>query len=233
MCRRAAVTRSVVMSVVGLMGASLALSGTAAADPEPGSPAKAADRGGNPTTPEAILRRFARAPGLVCRYVEEKQIALLAAPLRSEGRIFFSRRLGRMVRRVERPEPARAWLADGTLTLEERGRITRISVTQNPVLEGFLTSFRAVLAGDVSRLQRFYRVATTGEAASWTLVLRPRPGPLSRFVQEISIRGNAAAVTDMTMVERSGDRTVTRFLDVDLSRPLRATELRELSVSSP
>src|SRR5689334_3239312 len=47
-----------------------------------------------------LLRAFSGMPGLEARFREEKRIALLARPLTSEGRLFFTHP-GLLLRRVE------------------------------------------------------------------------------------------------------------------------------------
>lgn len=181
-----------------------------------------------PPTLDALLERFASAPGFEARFVEEKRIALLAVPVRSEGRIWFAPP-GRLMRRVERPDPSAALIADGRLRMRQGDRIDEISITDNAVLRGFVDSFRAVLAGDREALARFYRAEyAPGEDGSWQLTLRPRGDALSRFVREIRLRGSGVSIAEMRMVEVNGDETRTTFSDVDTARRFSAGEARRI-----
>ena len=58
-------------------------------------------------TLERLLAGFASMTGMSARFVEEKQIALLARPIRSEGVLYFTAP-GRLMRRVTSPTVAAA-----------------------------------------------------------------------------------------------------------------------------
>lgn len=182
---------------------------------------------GPPPTLEALLQRFASSPGFEARFVEEKRIALLAVPLRSEGRIWFAPP-GRLMRRVERPEPSAALIADGRLRMQQGDAVEEIAITDNPVLRGFIDSFRAVLAGDRAALARYYDATYTRNESGWELRLRPRDDALRRFLREIHLSGTGVVITEMRMTEMSGDETRTTFSQVDTRRSFSEAELRTI-----
>jgi len=170
-------------------------------------------------TLSSLLERFSELPGMEARFEEEKRIALLAVPVRSEGRIWFAPGPARLMRRVTSPEPSAALIANGQLRMRSGDRTEELSIRDNPVLHGFVESFRAVLAGDQETLERFYEAElTAGEDERWEIVLHPRNEALARFVREIRMRGHGVVIEEMDMVEVSGDRTTTRFLDVNTQR---------------
>ncbi len=179
---------------------------------------------------DGLLRRFAALPGLEARFVEEKRIALLAVPVRSEGRIYFAPP-DRLMRRVERPEASSALIAGGRLRMRQGSRVEELSIDDNPVLRGFIDSFRAVLAGDRRALERFYRIEFTprsDEADGWELILRPRAEPLARFLREIRMRGAGVAVREMRMMEVNGDETRTTFSELNTNRRFSQAETRSI-----
>jgi hypothetical protein len=179
-------------------------------------------------TLDGLLARFAALPGLEAGFREEKRIALLAVPVRSEGRIYFAD--DRVMRRVERPDPSLALIADGRLRMRNGDRTEELDIDENPVLRGFVDSFRAVLAGDRARLDRFYRAElTAGEGEDgWQLRLVPRDAALRRFLREIRMRGDGVTIREMRMVEVSGDETRTEFFDVNTQRRFSASEARRI-----
>lgn len=177
-------------------------------------------------TLESLLEEFSQLPGLEARFVEEKQIALLVVPTRSEGRIWFSN--DRLMRRVTIPEPSAALIADGQLTMRSGSRIERLSIRENPVLHGFVESFRAVLAGNREVLERFYDAELTVDDDGWVLHLRPRNADLRRFLRVITMRGSGVTIREMRMVEVNGDETRTRFTEVNTQRRFSASEARRI-----
>lgn len=191
----------------------------------------AAPASAQPPTLERLLEAFSELPGLEARYREEKQIALLAVPTRSEGRIYFANP-DRLLRRQTSPEPATALIADGRLRFRQGDETTELSIEDNPVLRGFVDSFRAVLAGDREALERYYEAELEprpddGEDA-WTLTLRPRDEALRRFLRRITMRGEGVVIERMRMVEVNGDETRTEFYDVDTRRRYSPSEARRL-----
>ncbi len=183
----------------------------------------------SPPTLDALLARFAAAPGFEARFVEEKRIALLAVPVRNEGHLYFPPP-DRLMRRVERPDPSVALIANGRLRMRQGDHVEELSIDENPVLRGFIDSFRAVLAGDGPALARFYESEYTAEAegGGWALTLRPRGGALARFLREIRLRGHGVVVTEMRMVEVNGDETRTTFSEVDTARRFSPDEARRI-----
>ncbi|MEM9195672.1 MAG: outer membrane lipoprotein carrier protein LolA, partial [Myxococcota bacterium] len=73
---------------------------------------------------DRLLEGFSEMPGLSARFREEKRIALLAVPLRSEGEIHFAPP-GKLLRRVNQPTESAALIEGDTLTLVSGGREER------------------------------------------------------------------------------------------------------------
>ena len=174
---------------------------------------------------DALLQRFAAMPGMSARFREEKRIALLAVPVRSEGVVYFTPP-GRLMRKVTRPTESYALLEGGRLTFASEGERQVVELGESPVLAGFVESFRYVLAGDRAALERTYRVDYRRDGATWTLTLKPRDEALARFLQEMVIEGEGFAVRRMKMVEVSGDSTTTELFDVNPRRHFSAAEIR-------
>ncbi len=166
-------------------------------------------------TTDTILTRMARIQGLHCSYREEKRIALLSAPISSEGTIDYARP-GRMIRRVTRPSPQIVFIDGGELRMVEGGRTQRIDLAAQPVVRSFVDSFLQLLQGDRSALERTYTLTLeTAASNAWTLILRPRAAPLTQFVREIRFSGHGDAMEQMVMLEVSGDSTTTTFSQVN------------------
>jgi outer membrane lipoprotein-sorting protein len=188
-----------------------------------------------PPTLDSLLARFAAMPGLEARFTEEKRIALLAMPVRSEGQLFFAPP-GRLLRRVERPEPSVALIDGDQLRMRQGDRTETISMSNNAVLRGFIDSFRAVLAGDRAALERYYRaelVPLPDRADGWELRLRPRNRDLARFLRQIRMRGDGVTLREMWMTEVNGDETHTVFADVNTARRFSRSEAGRIFRISP
>lgn len=178
-------------------------------------------------TLEQILEGFSSMHGLSARFTERKQIALLAAPLESEGEIHFAPP-DRLVRRVTAPSPSVVLLDGRRLTMASNGRREQIDLSTQPVVASFVDSFRHVLRGDRAALERAYRTSFTRDGQAWRLVLRPKDDTLRRFMTSLELRGERNAIGSMRMVERSGDVTVTEFSDVRPNRRFTAAQMRRI-----
>lgn len=177
---------------------------------------------------DRLLASFRGMTGLSARFVEEKTIALLATPIRSEGEVHFVAP-GTLMRRVTAPTASAALIERGRLTMLAHGRRQEIDLTSNAVVGGFVSSFADVLAGDRAALERTYRVDYSRLASGdWKLTLRPRGAPLDQFLSEMEMVGRGRGVTSMRMLEVSGDVTVTTFRDVQLDRRFSDEERRRI-----
>lgn len=177
---------------------------------------------------DALLASFRGMTGLSARFVEEKTIALLATPIRSEGEVHFVAP-GTLMRRVTSPTTSAALIERGRLTMVANGQRQEIDLTSNAVVGGFISSFADVLAGDRVALERTYRITYARlPDGDWKLTLRPKGAPLNQFLTEMEMIGNGRSVKTMRMIEVSGDVTLTTFRDVRLDRQFDDAERRQL-----
>ena len=175
---------------------------------------------------EALLRAFSELPGLHARFHEEKRIALLAVPVRSEGEIFYTP--GKLLRRVSSPTPSVALIDGARLVVRSGSERQVIEFADNPVVAAFVGSMRHVLAGDLEALRADYEVDFEADGPRWTMTLRPRGQALRRFLREMVLTGEGHALTRMRMAEVSGDTTVTEFDQIDADRNYSAAERRRI-----
>ena len=185
------------------------------------------------STVDSILTRMARIQGLHCSYREEKRIALLSAPIMSEGTIDYARP-GRMIRRVTRPSAQIVFIDGGELRMAEGGHTQRIDLATQPVVRSFVDSFLQLLQGDRRALERTYTLTLETSASNgWTLILRPRSTPLTQFVREIRFQGHGDAMEQMVMLEVSGDSTTTTFTQVNPNQRWTAAESARVFSMTP
>lgn len=180
-----------------------------------------------PLTLDALLRRFAAMPGLSARFREEKRVALLAAPLVSEGTIHYAPP-GRLARHTTSPSPATVLIDGAQLRFFDGRQTTAIDMNATPVVRQFVDSFLALVAGDGTALARGYAMELAVDPArpeAWTLTLRPRVAAVQRVFRDIVLRGTGVALASMVMRETSGDETSTTFREVDAGHRYSAEEV--------
>jgi hypothetical protein len=181
-----------------------------------------------PTSVDALFAHLARSKGLAANFREEKRIALLVAPLTSEGTVHFDRARG-LARHTTSPSRRSLLLAGSTLTSWNGKKVETIDLRSQPQLRAVADAFALTLAGDRAGLERLFHLQLTsagqdaGSGAS-RLRLAPIAPALRKMVKEIEITFEGLVVTSLRVAEANGDVATTTFTDVDASRSYAAAE---------
>ncbi len=164
-----------------------------------------------PVDAATLFAGFATLEGLSVEFTEEKQLALLAAPLTSSGHLYFVRP-DTMLRRIETPRSSQVLIADNTLHMRDSTRSESIELSGRPDLAQFVESLLWVISGNESAVSAVYAVTYTAAAdGTWTLTLTPRGEPLSHIVTRMELDGVGFEVREVRVFETAGDTTTTRF----------------------
>lgn len=160
----------------------------------------------------AALLASVRARGaFAAEFVEEKQLAVLAAPLRSRGEVEFAppSRL-----RWEVREPVASVLrVDGErVEISQPGAPTRrLDLATEPAVRALVESIRLFLTGDLAELHAAYEVAYRAHEAGWHVSLAPRAPALRRFVVSIELAGSGDALRELALRYANGDGSRVAF----------------------
>jgi hypothetical protein len=114
--------------------------------------------------------------------------------------------LGPLMRSLAQVHGAAATFTE-TKTLTAAGRTRQFDLSQAPPLAGLVEGVRAVLAGDLPTLDRYYVIQLSGGAERWQLLLRPRDAGLSRFLSWLSVGGSGNRVAEIDTGGAHGDLT--------------------------
>jgi len=176
---------------------------------------------------DALLARMAATRGVAAEFRESREVALLVEPLESRGLLYFVPP-DRMARFTTEPAFSALVADGGALRFRDAPDAQEMDLSASPMASAFVENFIAVFSGDRGRLERLYeaRLATRGE--DWELVLAPRGLPLSRFIEAVTLRGDAGGMRELEVRETDGDRTVTRFVSVEIDRSFAPAELETL-----
>jgi outer membrane lipoprotein-sorting protein len=157
---------------------------------------------------EQLMQRLAQVKTASGKFVERKELAILTTPLESSGTLIYTAP-GRLEKHTLRPKPESLILDEKTLTIEDKARNRRRTLTleEHPVVWAFVESIRATLAGDLKSLNRFYRVSLQGEENRWHLTLKPRDPGMQAVIEEIAISGSGSQVSVIDIHEPRGDRS--------------------------
>jgi outer membrane lipoprotein-sorting protein len=179
-------------------------------------------------TLDALLARFRAMPGLFARYREEKKIALLAEPLVGEGTVHYAPP-SRMARHARTPARSSIVFDGSSLRFGDASGEQEMDVGQNPVVRTFVETFLDLLAGNRAKLERAFLVDFRTDDGvpsrqNWELSLVPRSPELLAILHQVHFRGAGVVVTEMRILEASGDEAVTTFSDVDPAHRYTAEE---------
>ncbi len=145
-------------------------------------------------------------------FEETRYSSFLKQPLVTSGELRFTPP-ATLERRIVSPFSARYIIEDDQLTVEQPGAASprKIPLASQPLLANLIGTIRALLRGDLASLARLYRTELSGTRDRWTLVLLPSDPSMVEFIASVQVTGRGGALTEMEVVEPSGDRTVTRF----------------------
>lgn len=214
-------TRGVVLALL-IAVATSASPGARAAEPHPAASAPAA-KTDEVRSLDKLLEGCAKMPGLSARFVEEKQIALLAVPLRSSGTLHFARGRG-LVRHTAEPSKQSVLIDDKELVIADGSNVRRIALSSSPTVETFARSFSMILAADRPALEKNFVLDFRPTSAGWSLALTPRGQELKGVIAAIELEGQGLALTLLRIREANGDVSTTRFSAVDVAKQYGAEE---------
>lgn len=192
-----------------------------------GPAAAAAAAAAHDLTLETFMQKISSAPGVVARFRETKELALLSEPLESEGHLYFAPP-DRLARRIESPAPSSLVIVGDSLWMRDADGTERVDLGANEAARQFVDNFMVLFNGDLERLRERYDVSFAARGEHWTLVLRPRARPMKYVIDRVEMRGEGPALHEMVTTEVEGDVTRTVFEDVDTDHVFTPQELKRL-----
>ena len=155
-----------------------------------------------------LMHNLAQVKKSKATFVERKFISLLKAPLKYSGTLSYTAP-GHLEKYTLLPKPESMVLDNNTLIVQSGEAQKRALSLQNyPALWAFVESFRSTLAGDITTLNRFYRVTLEGNPKQWLLILRPIDAQIKNLVSEIRITGSLEQINTVETREAGGDYSV-------------------------
>ncbi len=185
-----------------------------------------------PLTLETLMQGMASTSGVRAAFREEKQLALLAAPLVSEGMLYFVPP-ARMARITSSPGASTLVIDGGRLSYTDETGASDVNLASNRVARTLVENFVVLFAGDLAALRERYDVVFEPGGARWRMQLTPKAAPLSKFIASIELRGAGPALEQISVSDADGDRTVTRFLRVETDTHFSPEELARLFSPGP
>lgn len=172
----------------------------------PADAGKAGDAVAAPS-PRDLLRAIGGKPARRARFVEQRFLKLLDAPVQASGELRYQAP-DLLEKRTDQPRAETMRLQGGQLTLVREGRERSIAVSQLPAVGALVTSLRDVLAGDADALEKRFRAIAQGRAERWQLVLLPSDPTLAELITRLVVAGRGERVDSIEILQADGDRSV-------------------------
>lgn len=208
----------------GCLALALSMGTAHAADAPPPAvlaPASSADL-------DTLFGAFGKSPGLAAKFRETRKIALLSAPLKSEGSVHFDRGHG-LAKHTRAPSPKSVLLAASSLSVWDGKKTDVVSLASAPGLKIFADSFRMFLAADRPGLEKNFEMKFAGDPnGAWQLVMVPRDANLKKAVASIELAGSKIVLSALTVKEANGDVTATEFYDVSTTKKYAEAEAKDV-----
>jgi len=151
------------------------------------------------------------------KFTQERQLAGLAAPIRSEGRFVLAPDRG-LIWRVELPFSITTVMTrDGIVQFNGETEMVKLSAAQAPLLARLYEVMGGALTGNVTSLEDQFHVARSTEREGWRLKLTPRdPDTADALrIQSIEIVGDTF-IESVEIAKDGGDMDRLTFHDQEI-----------------
>jgi outer membrane lipoprotein-sorting protein len=163
---------------------------------------------------DMLMEQFTRISSAEVRFREEKQLALLQAPLVVEGTLSYQAP-DYLRKEVTLPEHSLFEIRGDTLYIETGNEQRTLSLDSHPLIRAFAESWRALLSGNGKTLKRHFETELSGNIEHWTLRLQPRDAQARTYIEAIIIIGSGVHIHSAETLEASGDTTLMTIMADD------------------
>lgn len=152
-----------------------------------------------------LMQQLSQVKEARADFQETKNSSLLTTPLKTRGQLIY-RAPSYLEKRITHPYRESLRIENNTMIRESPdGKRQTLSLAAYPAAGALVESFRATLAGDLSALQRFYRVELHGDKKQWQLLLLPKDPEISETIHAIRVYGRDHTIYAIHTQEASGD----------------------------
>lgn len=154
------------------------------------------------------MQRMAATPSRSASFEEEKRLAALDQPLRSQGTLRFSAP-SHLEKRTTAPVQEDLVVDGSSLTLDKPAENVhyRVDLARVPELASLVLAIRGVLAGDLQGLRAHYSVGLEGTSEAWRLTLVPLEERVRQLLKVVRIEGAGDQALSVLTVQPNGDES--------------------------
>jgi Outer membrane lipoprotein carrier protein LolA len=156
------------------------------------------------------------------KFLFDKYLAGVKRPLRSSGDFVYARKQG-LLWHTRKPFDSELIMTGIRLVQRDDGKIvTMLNASSQPAVRVFADLLQALLALNVTQLQKTFELYGQKDAVRWELGLRTRGKSMSVFSD--ATLGGRTLLETIELRESNGDRTEVSFQELTLGHELSASE---------
>lgn len=162
-------------------------------------------------TISTLMKELASNPHSAVKFTEIKTLGYLDVALSSKGVLSIDKQ-GLLTKETTSPKYERLIIDSETVRVLQAGRDeVTLSLSDYPIMRGFIEAFRATILGEMDLLSQYYQIEMTGKREAWMLHLRPLQARLGAVIKIIDIEGDGGMIDSFTIEEQSGDSTMMKI----------------------
>lgn len=161
-----------------------------------------------------ISQRLGQMHSMRAQFSQEKKLAALRRPLRSQGSFLFAGGKGVCWQTTTPFDTLFVITPEAIFQKSENARPIRVKAEEQPIIHGFTNVFLALFKGDTAALSEEFTLTFAGTDQDWTIGLKPKSMLVGKLIEAIVLRGQEY-INQVCILETSGDRTLIHFDSVD------------------
>ena len=140
---------------------------------------------------KVLIAQLAKPAPATIDFTEVRFSPLLKQPVMVSGTLGYTGPTT-LDRHVTQPYREDTEIRGESVRVRRDGEAERsFALKRAPELQGLLTAFTSLLAGDHSAVDRTFKIAATGNHDTWQIALTPRDARMSKRVKQIRIEGRS------------------------------------------
>ncbi len=163
-----------------------------------------------------LMHQFSKTVHAKLVFRETRNSAFLVTDLVTEGNIEY-RRPDYIEKNTVSPIVEKIVIDGNYLSIEKAAhskkgddvvQVRKYPVQSHPVLATAVASFRAILGGDLVRIQEDFEIELDGSSANWQLHLTPTNPEILKYFDRIALYGSDARIQKVVSILADGDQSM-------------------------
>jgi len=163
----------------------------------------------------SLLAQFSAVKESRVKFSEERTYNLLNEKIKLKGSMLYTAP-DTLIKETAAPEYSYLKISGDELTIKAQSEQKKtIVLSDHPIIEMFVESYRGLLTGDLEKLKRHYEISfqvyspeKSAENFSWRLTLIPNDEESLEYIEKIIIIGSKTNISEIVTFEAGGDKSV-------------------------